>query len=235
MAGDGHGTGDPGTVLVDGIRSGLKHITVGLLMDHGNACSQAGRRQCIIPPGPLASIFGSHRPSTIQSSHVIETQPRTQVNKIMPSVDHSIKISLINKLQLPMSIEVSVNDQIKTTQHFRQSGDYVLEFIHDYQTQSVSSLQLHFQGQEQESKQITIREIKINNQLLQVNYGFYVPNKNQWWTNLDPNKLQSIKEKFLNHAGEMGWFGTMTYEYIDRKQPWCANDPWVFTRQRLFL
>ena len=153
----------------------------------------------------------------------------------MPSVDHRINIILINELKLLTSIIIYVNDQIKIKQHFYKSGNYVLEFTHDYRGQAANVLKIQFQGQEQESKQLTLKEIIINGQQLNVNSGFYVPARNKWWNNLDHYELQLKKQKYLCHGGKLGWFGSIVYEYVDQKQPWRVTDPSLFKTKRIFL
>lgn len=153
----------------------------------------------------------------------------------MSSVDHSISIALVNKLKLPISITIYVNDQIKIKQNFLDSGNYILAFEHDYQDQAINVLKIQFRGQEQQSKQMTLKQIIINGQQLQVNSGFYVPDKNKWWKHLGNSELQSNKEKYFCHGGELGWFGSIIYEYVDKKQRWHMTDPWTFNRRSIFL
>jgi hypothetical protein len=153
----------------------------------------------------------------------------------MSSIEHFIRLSVINDRELPMSATVIINNHVVIQKPLTTSENIPLNFLYDYQNHADNFLKIEFKGEEQPSKRITIKQISINHQPINVFSGFYIPDQNDWWQNLSETELEFFKKKIFSHGGELGWFGSITYEYVNKRQSWHKKDPWTFNRKKIFL
>ena len=138
------------------------------------------------------------------------------LNKYLMSVIHSISYDILNKESLDFFLKVYLNDELKLEKNFRsKTYSDCSTFCHNYKSEVDTDyiLRFEFDGVEQETKLLHIKQILINNQILDVNQGYYYPKQNQFWQSLDDRTKKEMIKKTVKHGANFGWFGTIEYEY----------------------
>lgn len=156
----------------------------------------------------------------------------------MPTT-HQIKFSLVNEKKLPVNISVSINEQALNECTLSDScDDYTIDFVFEYsQPEKINTLTIQFSGEEQQNKQLTIKNIIINDCHLSVYSGFYEVKHNKWWQDLSSEEYRTTRRKVLEHGGQLGWFGSISYEFINSIDALSTNkiDPCKFGVSKIKL
>lgn len=136
------------------------------------------------------------------------------------NVNHRINYDILNAEQKKFTIDIFVNGwHVKSATHKNTENNQRIEFLYDYNISknTVNILKLVLSGEEQKDKCLILKNVIINNSILDINNGYYLPNKNKFWQTLTPEEKKHMKKKVISHGGNLGWFGSLDFEYYIEK------------------
>jgi len=132
------------------------------------------------------------------------------------STIHNINYNILNQKNKNFIIDVYINDILLTSAtHTKTEMNQSLIFEYDYKKSNNTdySLMLVLHGEEQQHKEMKVKNILINNSIVDINNSYYLPEMNNFWNSLSANKYKQMKKKLSSHGGIFGWFGSIEYEY----------------------
>jgi len=132
------------------------------------------------------------------------------------SVIHKINYNILNQENKNFIIDVYINDDLlSSVTHNKTQKNQSIIFEYDYKNNNNSkySLIIVLCGKEQQHKEMELKNIYINNSIIDVNSGYYYPKINKFWNSLTEKERKTMKKKLTSHGGVFGWFGSVEYEY----------------------
>jgi len=112
-------------------------------------------------------------------------------------------------------LDVYVNGNCVVQKTLTQNvEEQFLEFYYDYKV-GANRLKVVFNSnQDQPHKLLTIHNVLIGKEHINVYRGYYKPYTNDFWKSLNAEDRKNMTRKCAMHGGNFGWYGEVEFEYF---------------------